>query len=123
MKSVETGEAILPVSQRVPHPVAYALELVVITAGYAILGDLAQLLPSLNPTATPCWPPTGFALALVLLCGYRVWPAILLGSFFAAAMTPLATGGIDGRLFVSSVTIGVGTVLAVLSGAWLINRS
>ncbi len=123
MKSVETGEAILPVSRRVPHPAAYALELVVITASYAVLGDLAQLLPSLNPTATPCWPPTGFALALVLLCGYRVWPAILLGSFFAGAMTPLATGGIDGRLFVSSVTIGVGTVLAVLSGAWLVNRS
>ena len=67
MKSVETGEAALPVSSRVPKPTAYALELVIIAASYAVLGDLAQLLPSLNPTATPCWPPTGLALAVVLL--------------------------------------------------------
>ena len=122
MKSVETGEAALPVSSRVPNPTAYALELVIIAASYAVLGDLAQLLPSLNPTATPCWPPTGLAVALVLLCGYRVWPAILLGSFLAGAMTPLASGGLDIRLFVSSVIVGLGTVLAALSGAWLINR-
>ncbi len=122
MKSVETGEAAFPVSSRVPSPTAYALELVIIAASYAVLGDLAQLLPSLNPTATPCWPPTGLAVALVLLCGYRVWPAILLGSFLAGAMTPLASGGLDIRLFVSSVIIGLGTVLAALSGAWLINR-
>jgi PAS domain S-box-containing protein len=122
MKSVETGDAAFPVSSRVPSPTAYALELVIIAASYAVLGDLAQLLPSLNPTATPCWPPTGLALALVLLCGYRIWPAILVGSFLAGAMTPLVSGALDARLFVSSVVIGAGTVLAALSGAWLINR-
>jgi PAS domain S-box-containing protein len=123
MKSVETDEAAFPVSSRVSGSTAYALELVIIAASYAVLGDLAQLLPSLNPTATPCWPPTGLALAVVLLCGYRVWPAVLVGSFLASAMTPLVSGALDARLFVSSVVIGAGTVLAALSGAWLINRS
>jgi integral membrane sensor domain MASE1 len=29
------------------------------------------------------WPPDGFALAALLLLGYRVWPGIWIGSFFA----------------------------------------
>src|SRR5881396_320491 len=36
-----------------------------------------------NTNASPVWPPSGIALALVLLLGYRVWPGILLGAFLA----------------------------------------
>src|SRR5262249_11401222 len=116
----ETGEIAASISGKVLNPTAYALELVIVTASYAVLGDLSQWLPSLNPTASPCWPPTGLALALVLLCGYRIWPAIFLGSFLASAMSPLASGTVDYRLLMSSAIIGTGTTLAALSGAWLI---
>src|SRR5262249_3951619 len=43
------------------------------------------------------WPPTGIALAAVLLLGYRVWPGILLGAFLANATANepiLVAGGI-----------------------------
>ncbi len=123
MKSVETGEAASFISRTVPNPAAYALELVIITASYAVLGDLSQWLPQLNPTATPCWPPTGFALALMLLCGYRIWPAILVGSFLASAMATLASAGAAVHLLVPAAITGVGTGLSALSGAWLINWS
>src|SRR5579872_4610435 len=123
MKSVETGEAAFPVSSKALNSTAYALELVIVAATYAVLGDLAQWLPSLNPTATPCWPPTGLALALMLLCGYRIWPAIVLGSFLSGAMTPLVSGSADSRLLISSAIVGIGTAAAAFSGAWLINWS
>ena len=45
-----------------------------------------------------------------------------MGAFLAGAMTPFVSGGLDIRLFASSIIIGLGTVLAALSGAWLINR-
>ena len=77
MKRVLTGDAKHPVPRRVSNAAAYGLELAVIVSAYAVLGEAGQLVPSLNPTAAPCWPPTGIALALLLLWGYRIWPAIL----------------------------------------------
>lgn len=35
--------------------------------------------------ATPIWPPTGVAVAALLLLGARVWPGIALGSFLVIA--------------------------------------
>ena len=72
------------------------------------------ILPSLNPTGTPLWPPTGFALALFLLSGPRMWPAILLGSFSFSA---IAT-----RSLISPGFAAAGTALAGFAGAWLIDR-
>ncbi|WP_347341109.1 hypothetical protein [Bradyrhizobium hipponense] len=60
---------------------AYSVELLIVAATYIGLAESAQFLPAVNPAATPLWPPTGFALALILLRGYRIWPAILVGIF------------------------------------------
>jgi MASE1 protein len=54
---------------------------------------------TINPAATPLWPPTGFALALVLLRGYRIWPAILVGSLSSHLMDG-RSGVWDGLSFV-----------------------
>ena len=104
----------LPVLRSAPNAAAYALELLIIGAAYLGLAATELLLPSLNPTATPLWPPTAFALALLLLSGYRVWPAILVGSFSFGAMVSHA--------FLAPGVTAVGTVLAGLAGAWLTNK-
>ncbi|MFJ4876934.1 MASE1 domain-containing protein [Streptomyces sp. NPDC088745] len=36
-------------------------------------------------TVTPIWPPTGIALAALLVCGLWVWPGIAVGSFLVIA--------------------------------------
>jgi PAS domain S-box-containing protein len=84
----------------------------IIVAGYIGLTQSALLLPALNPAATPLWPPTGLALALVLLGGYRIWPAILAG--------PISSHLIAGRSLFESGFVGMATLLAALTGAWLI---
>ena len=114
MKTAGTGEAGISVLRSVPNAAAYALELVLIAASYVGFAELELVLPSINPSATPLWPPTGLALALLLLRGYRIWPAILFGSFSASALT--------GALLLVSGFIGIGAVLAALAGAWLINH-
>src|SRR4051794_6940236 len=92
----------------------YLVELSIVAATYIGLAESALLLPAINPTATPLWPPTGFALALVLLRGYRIWPAILVGSLspYLMADRPLLEVG----------SVGLGTLLAAFAGTWLINR-
>src|SRR5262245_47112758 len=92
----------------------YLLELLLLAAIYIGLAESARLLPAVNPASTPLWPPTGFALALVLLRGYRIWPAILAGG--------LSPHLIAGRSLPEFGSVGIGTLLAALAGAWLISR-
>ena len=114
MKSAGTGEARRPALRHILSVALYLLEVVAIAAGYFGLAESAQLLPAINPSGTPLWPPTGIALAVVLLRGYRIWPAILAGSFFAGVMAA--------RSVVDSGFIAVGTLLAAMAAAWLISR-
>ena len=98
----------------VGRPAAFIVELCAIGAAYYVLAKGGLALASLHPSATPIWPPTGFALAMVLLRGYRVWPAIFLGALIANATTAgsLAT----------SVAIGAGNALEGVVGAFLVSR-
>ena len=81
---------------------------------YFLLAKSGLQLASLNPSATPVWPPTGFALAMVLLFGQRVWPAVFAGALIANATTA-------GTL-VTSVAIATGNTLEAAVGGMLIER-
>ncbi|WP_392674102.1 MASE1 domain-containing protein [Streptomyces sp. LN785] len=58
--------------------VALTLAVAAVYYGAARLGLLEQLV---RGQVTPLWPPTGIALAGLLLFGLRVWPGIALGAF------------------------------------------
>jgi signal transduction histidine kinase len=85
-----------------------------VTVVYFIVGKLALTLASLNASASAVWPPSGIALAVLLLFGYRVWPAIFLGAF----LVNFTTAG----NFPTSLGIAVGNTLEALGGAWLVYR-
>src|SRR5256886_6941226 len=61
--------------------------LAALTAAYVIAGKLGLQVAYVHPSATPVWPPSGLALAAVLLAGYDVWPAILAGAFLVNITT------------------------------------
>jgi PAS domain S-box-containing protein len=81
---------------------------------YFIAGKLGLTLAFVHASATAVWPPTGIALAAVLVFGYRVWPGILLGAFLVNITT-------EGTL-ATSLGIAVGNTLEGLLGAHLVNR-
>jgi PAS domain S-box-containing protein len=81
---------------------------------YFVLAKAGLALASVNPAASPIWPPTGFALAAVLIWGIRMWPAILLAAFLAN-LTNVGTAA-------SSLAIGAGNTLEAVVGGWLIAR-
>jgi PAS domain S-box-containing protein len=92
----------------------YLGTLLAVGLAYFVFAKLGLTLASVNPSASPIWPPTGIALAAVLLGGLRVWPAILAGAFAANATTA-------GTLETSAV-IAVGNTLEVIVGGFLIGR-
>ncbi len=81
---------------------------------YFITGQLGSWLAAMNPSATVVWPPTGFALAAVLVLGQRVWPAILLGDLLLNVIT---IGSLE-----ISLGIAVGNTVEAVIGAWLARR-
>ncbi len=90
----------------------YLAALAVVTGVYYVLAKLGLQLASVNPSASPIWPPSGIALAAVLLGGLRMWPAILVGAFAANATTA-------GTL-TTSVLIALGNTMEALAGGFLI---
>jgi two-component system CheB/CheR fusion protein len=86
-----------------------------VAAAYFASAKLGLGLAVLAPQVSAVWPPTGLALAAVLLLGYRIWPAIAVGAFLAnlTSQEPAATAAI----------IAAGNTLEALAGAWLLRRS
>lgn len=92
----------------------YAGSLIAIGAIYFALAKGGLALASIHPSATPIWPPTGVALAAVLLRGYRIWPAIFIAAMVANATT---AGSVA-----TSISIATGNSLEAVVGAYLVNR-
>ena len=81
---------------------------------YFALGRLGLAYSFLRPSVTPVWPPSGLALAGLLILGYRVWPATFLGALAVGLSTPIGIFG--------SVVLAASNTLETLLGAWLANR-
>jgi len=94
--------------------ISHAGGLVAIGVIYFALAKGGLALASIHPSATPIWPPTGVALAAVLLWGYRTWPAI----FTAAVIANATTAG----SVATAIAIATGNSLEAVVGAYLINR-
>ena len=97
-----------------PRGISYAGGLVAIGVIYFVLAKGGLTLASIHPSATPIWPPTGVALAAVLLWGYRTWPAIFIAAMIANATT---AGSVA-----TAIAIATGNTLEAVVGAYLVNR-
>jgi PAS domain S-box-containing protein len=79
---------------------------------YLLAGRLGFAASAIHPVVSSAWPPSGIALAALLLGGLRYWPGISLGAFLVnvtVGIAPLAATG-----------IAVGNTLEAVIGAWLL---
>jgi signal transduction histidine kinase len=88
--------------------------LVLFTAVYIAAGKLGLSMAFLNASASPVWPPAGLALAAMLLFGYRLWPAVLVGAF----IVNLTTAG----TVATSAVIAAGNTLEAVIGVMIVRR-
>jgi len=92
--------------------VRYAVRVVLVAATYVLAGRLGFTASAIHPVVSSAWPPSGFALAALLLMGPRFWPGIALGAFFVNI-----TGGIPP---LTATGIAVGNTLEALVATWLL---
>ena len=90
------------------------IALAALTVAYVLAGKLGLLFASVHASATAVWPPTGIALAALLLLGRGAWPAVSVGAFVVNVTT---AGSVA-----TSLGIALGNTLEGLLGAWLVER-
>jgi integral membrane sensor domain MASE1 len=81
---------------------------------YCLAAALGFQLAVVAKQVTAVWPPTGIALAAILIYGYRVWPAITVSAFLVNYLT--------GEPWQTALTIGIGNTLEAVVGAYLLKR-
>src|SRR3989442_10571029 len=89
-------------------------DVLILAAVYSAAANLGLRLALYHPSATRVWPPTGIALASMLLLGYRAGPGIFLGAFLANLTT-------YGTVW-TSLSIATGNTLEGLVGTYLVNK-
>src|SRR5262249_29406929 len=97
-----------------PELMSIGCWLVALTGVYFVAGKIGLSLAFVHASATAVWPPTGIALAALLLYGYPAWPGVFLGAFLVNVTTAGSVG--------SSLGIAAGNTLEAVIGVWLVNR-
>jgi signal transduction histidine kinase len=97
------------------RPVPYALIVAVVAAAYFGGAKLGLSLAVAHGVITPVWPPTGIAIAALLLFGPRYWPAVAIG-----ALAGNATSGVS--IWVAGA-IAVGNTLEALVAYYLLRSA
>jgi PAS domain S-box-containing protein len=102
---------------------AWLFKIIIVAGVYFFAARLGLLLAFEETNACPVWPPTGVALAAVLVLGYRVWPGIAVGAFLANIISFIGNGHPPGMAVIMSCIIGSGNTLEAVLGAFLIRQS
>ncbi len=100
--------------ESVPHHIRAAGAITLVAASFVITAHLGISIHQVNHLGSLVWPPTGIALACLVLWGTRLWPGVALGS----GITVLSFGF---SLPVALIMAGCNTLEAFL-GALLLRR-
>ena len=97
------------------------LKIIIVAFLYFVSAQVGLWLSFPVSKASPLWPPAGLALALIILTGYRTWPAVTIGSLIANSLvflhveTELSRG-----LIFALATIAIGNTLEAIFGYYLV---
>ncbi|MFG2294549.1 MASE1 domain-containing protein [Streptomyces sp. NPDC048603] len=92
-----------------------ALRILAVAAVYYGAAQVGLLLQLVRDQVTPLWPPTGVALAGLLVLGLRVWPGIALGAFLVNVFL--------GPSLIAVLAITAGNTLAPVCACLMLRRA
>lgn len=92
----------------------YFGQLFAVAAIYIVAALLGLSLDAVSGFASLVWPPTGIALAAVLLLGRRIWPGVFIGALIANALT--------GAPALAALGIATGNTLEAIVAAYALRR-
>ena len=96
------------------RPVPLIARILLLALIYFAAAKLGLSLAALHENVTPVWPPTGIAIAALLMFGRRLWPGVFLGALAVNVLTHIPAG--------SAIGIAAGNTLEALVALWLLER-
>lgn len=92
----------------------YLLKILALAVIYHLAARVGLKMAYVQINTSPVWPPTGIALAALLIFGYRVWPGISLGVLIGSIL--------NGADLMVALGMAIGNTLEALMGAYLLKR-
>src|SRR5256714_11607214 len=96
------------------HRLRSVFQIVAVAVAYYAAARVGLLAAVAQSVVSSAWPPSGVALAALLLLGLRLWPGIALGAFLLNWTAGVSAAGAAG--------IATGNTLEAVAGAWLLGR-
>src|SRR5438876_312569 len=97
-----------------PRVWPWVIKAVVLAAAYFVVARVGLRYAAIGESISPVWPPTGLALAALLVLGPRYWPAVFFGALLANAATAVPLTAATG--------IAAGNTAEAVLGAYLMRR-
>ena len=94
--------------------VRYALAIAALAIVYVVAARAGLMMDAVGGFATLVWPPSGLALAALLIFGPRLWPGVLAGAVIANLLT--------GAPVLVALGIGVGNTLEAVLAVYALRR-
>lgn len=92
----------------------YLAKIVAIAVVYHLMARVGLSMAYVQINTSPVWPPTGIAVASLILLGYGVWPGISIGVLFGSLITGADLG--------IAIGMALGNTLEALACAYLLRR-
>src|SRR3990172_5108596 len=92
----------------------YLIKILVLAAIYHLAVRVGLKMAYVQMNTSPVWPPTGIAIAVLLIFGYNMWPGISLGVLLGSLLTGADIG--------IAVGMTLGNTLEALTAAYLLKR-
>ncbi|GAB3341426.1 hypothetical protein GCM10027429_29730 [Marivirga atlantica] len=98
-------------------------KILLVALGYFFFARLGYFLVFQDIYILPTWPPSGLALAFIIILGRRVWPGITIGALLANILAYWNTGDLaSNSVILLSSVIATGHTLEALLGYFLVNK-
>src|SRR3990172_8460877 len=101
-------------STKLSHLAPFLLKVVALAAVYHLAARLGLRMAYVQINTSPVWPPTGIALAALLIFGSGLWPGVTLGVLLGSLLT--------GAPWDLAVGMAIGNTLEALTGVYLLRR-
>jgi PAS domain S-box-containing protein len=108
-------ETFMPRTIKAIRDLPYPIQLICFTLIYIVAARFGLLFAYVEGNVSLVWPSTGYALALLMVFGYRYWPVVAAGAMLVNLMTDLPLG-------VALIT-ATGNSLEALVGVYLLRRA
>ena len=92
----------------------YFIKILTLAVVYHLAARVGLSMAYVQINTSPVWPPTGIAIAALLIFGYNIWPGVSLGVLLGSLLT-----GAD--IYVAA-GISLGNTLEALTAAYLLKR-